>query len=294
MKRRAFLVSAGWGVAACDLRSVVAAIQGGFTGTPPERGHALRERWGQLASQLVTPGLTRSTRVIVAGGGIAGLAATRGLRVHAGCSVLRISEMRHGVEVDVLRHATNTLERWQAERCIVALPAFIAARVVASQPGFVTEAAGHLRYAAWAVANIHLREPLQDRPGPTVLTHYRALGDLPQGRQLLLQQPWSHWRDQTLADLARAHPDLPRKATRIDITRYGHGMSIPTPGTLCLLRKNDSYGKWDKQSLLLKTKQSKTHLLSTARLRFAHSDWSGYSIFEEAFTRGHFAGLARW
>ena len=24
--------------------------------------------------------------------------------------------------------------------------------------------------------------------------------------------------------------------------------------------------------------------------RFAHADWSGYSIFEEAFTRGHFAG----
>ena len=25
------------------------------------------------------------------------------------------------------------------------------------------------------------------------------------------------------------------------------------------------------------------------RLRFAHSDWSGYSVFEEAFTRGHAA-----
>jgi hypothetical protein len=25
------------------------------------------------------------------------------------------------------------------------------------------------------------------------------------------------------------------------------------------------------------------------RLTFAHSDWAGYSIFEEAFTLGHFA-----
>jgi len=25
---------------------------------------------------------------------------------------------------------------------------------------------------------------------------------------------------------------------------------------------------------------------------FAHADWSGYSVFEEAFTRGHAAGLA--
>ncbi len=27
------------------------------------------------------------------------------------------------------------------------------------------------------------------------------------------------------------------------------------------------------------------------RLLFAHSDWSGYSVFEEAFTRGHAAGM---
>ena len=30
---------------------------------------------------------------------------------------------------------------------------------------------------------------------------------------------------------------------------------------------------------------------TTARLAFAHADWSGYSVFEEAFTRGHGAGL---
>jgi hypothetical protein len=28
------------------------------------------------------------------------------------------------------------------------------------------------------------------------------------------------------------------------------------------------------------------------RLLFAHADWSGYSIFEEAFTRGDAAGVA--
>jgi len=30
----------------------------------------------------------------------------------------------------------------------------------------------------------------------------------------------------------------------------------------------------------------------SGRLHFAHADWSGYSIFEEAFTRGHVAGLS--
>ena len=30
---------------------------------------------------------------------------------------------------------------------------------------------------------------------------------------------------------------------------------------------------------------------ATPRLLFAHADWSGYSVFEEAFTRGHAAGV---
>lgn len=50
--------------------------------------------------------------------------------LHPGCSVLRIHEGRHGVEVDAFNHASNQLERWQAQRCIVALPVFVAARVL--------------------------------------------------------------------------------------------------------------------------------------------------------------------
>jgi hypothetical protein len=29
----------------------------------------------------------------------------------------------------------------------------------------------------------------------------------------------------------------------------------------------------------------------TASVSFAHGDWAGYSIFEEAFTAGHRAGM---
>ena len=61
------------------------------------------------------------------------------------------------------------------------------------------------------------------------------------------------------------------RATRIDITRYGHAMAMPVPGLL---------------------RQLGAQLPSAGRLAFAHADWSGYSIFEEAFTRGHLAGLA--
>ena len=246
------------------------------------------------------------------------LAAPLGDRLHTGSTVLRIRELRHGVEVDALNHSTQTVERWQAQQCIVALPVFIAARVVENPPAVLTAAAARLRYAPWCVANIHIDAPLQDhpgaapawdnvvygetggglgyvdarhqtldpRPGPTVLTYYQALGDLPNGRRQLLEQPWSHWRDQVLAALSVPHPDLPERATRMDITRYGHAMAVPAPGNLSkimLQRPVDGRKQLSKQEF---------PAIHSGRLQFAHADWSGYSVFEEAFTRGHAAGMA--
>jgi len=233
------------------------------------------------------------------------LAAPLGARLHTGQVVTRIAEGRAGVEVDAWDAASKSMVRWQAERCIVALPVFIAARVVENPPSLLTSAAAHVRYAPWLVANVHLRGPLADRVGAapswdnviygtrglgyvdarhqtldptprgTVLSWYRPLGpsgyDTGDGRQLLLERPWTAWRDELLAELSVPHPDLPALATRVEITRYGHAMSIPRPG---LLAQIGAHG--DR--------------VAAGRLSFAHADWSGYSIFEEAFTRGHIAG----
>lgn len=112
-------------------------------------------------------------------------------------------------------------------------------------------------------------QSLNPRRGATVLTWYLPLGDQGlEGRRALLDLPWTHWRDQVLAELSVPHPDLREQVTRIDITRYGHAMAVPTPGPQVA---------WPTRE---------------GRLRFAHSDWSGYSVFEEAFTRGHLAGAA--
>jgi monoamine oxidase len=141
------------------------------------------------------------------------LAAPLQERLHTGCVVLRINTTKHGVEVDAYNTATQAVERWQAQRAIVALPIFIAARVVQDAPEFLRQAASRTVYAPWLVANIHIKTALLDRPGPapswdnvlygkhqgagglgyvdamhqslqpvpgaTVLTHYRALGDAP-------------------------------------------------------------------------------------------------------------------
>ena len=127
-------------------------------------------------------------------------------------------------------------------------------------------------------------------PGATVLTWYRALGDEPGAREALLNTPWASWRDAILAELAPAHPDLASQTQRIDIVRYGHAMAVPVPGVLSQIAQ---WRTSDKRQQLLKTEHLPVpHFAEAPRLRFAHSDWAGYSVFEEAFTLGHAAGLA--
>ena len=286
------------------------------------------------------------------------LAAPLKERLHRGWVVVRIAAVKHGVEVDAFNPATQVMHRWVAERCIVALPIFVAARVVENPPDFLRQAEDRTRYAPWLVANIHIKAPLQDRPGAapswdnviyggfdesgaggpqqsghsgqieqgrpgeqsrqggqslpgaqstftgglgyvdathqsllpvpgaSVLTHYRALGDVLQGRKLLMDTPWATWRDAILDELSQAHPDIRAKTTRIDITRYGHAMAVPIP------QKIGQIGLWPSSNMhspLLNIEQS---AFSAGPLAFAHSDWAGYSVFEEAFTMGHVAGHA--
>jgi hypothetical protein len=220
-------------------------------------------------------------------------------RLHAGCAVVRVAAGRHTVEADVWNAAQSRIERWTAGHAVVALPLFLAARVVQTPPAALAEAAAAMRYAPWLVANLQLREALLDRAGappswdnvvhgsrmlgyvdamhqstrpyasPTVLTAYWALPAAE--RSALLQRPAAVWAQAVVDELATVHPDLPRKLAQADLMRYGHAMSIPVPG----LRGHAALRA-------LGTPQG--------RLHFVHADLSGYSVLEEAFTRGTRAG----
>lgn len=242
------------------------------------------------------------------------------------CSVLAIAEDRHGVQIDTWHHGRGRHERWLAGKCVVALPTFVAARVVRDAPQFLQTVARRLDWAPWLVANIHVRGPLADRPGaepawdnviyqdgnegglgyvdagnqrldritraPTVLSYYQALGDWADGRRQLLQQPFGFWRERIVRSLSLPHPDLLLQATRMEITRYGHAMAIPRPGDQQVLSQIAlSAHTGGRKQLLNGERISSLPLPATARLGFAHSDWAGYSVLEEAFTRGHHAGL---
>jgi len=235
------------------------------------------------------------------------LADPLGDRIVTGRVVLRIAPLKQSLQVEAYNVATKQIERYEAAQCIAAMPLFITARVLNAPSRALTEAASRMPHAPWGVANIHIEAPLYDKPGappswdnviygarglgyvdaghqklnplpePTVLTYYRSMGDDPQGRARLLSRDWATWRDEVLDELSDPHPDLSSKALRIDVARWGHAMAVPVPG----MRSSAALAALQRpQSDLWR------------RLHFAHSDLSGYSVFEEAFTHGWRAGNA--
>ncbi|HEY1130497.1 MAG TPA: FAD-dependent oxidoreductase [Roseateles sp.] len=216
-------------------------------------------------------------------------------RIHLGRSVLRVAEGRHGIDLLAWNEAADAPERWQARAVVLATPLFIAARLLAAPPEALRRATAQLSHAPWLTANLLLSEPLLTRPGappawdnvrygtralgyvdarhqsldptprPPLLTAYLAL---PTARRAeLLNQPWQHWAGVVSDELAQTHPDLPAKLVRADLCRFGHAMSIPTPG--------------------LRSSAALTALSEArGRIVFAHADLAGYSVFEEAYTAG--------
>ncbi|WP_156422003.1 flavin monoamine oxidase family protein [Paucibacter sp. KCTC 42545] len=216
-------------------------------------------------------------------------------QLHSGRTVLRISPDKHQVQVQAWNEATQSPEVWEARQVVLATPLFIANRLLAGALAPLRAAAQVSRYAPWLVANLHIGAPLLQRvgappswdnvvyggqalgyvdamhqslspqSGATVLTAYWAL---PQARRAeLLQADWRPWLGLVLAELSHVHPDLPGQLLRADLMRWGHAMSIPVPG----LRGASSLAALRRPQ---------------GRLHFAHSDLAGYSVFEEAYTRG--------
>ena len=222
------------------------------------------------------------------------LAAPLAGRIHGARTVARVREEREGVQL--LAWHGDRLEAWHARTVVLALPLFVALRLLDNPPEALRQAAAAQVHAPWLVANLQIDKPLLERQGvppawdsvaygsaalgyvdamhqslrpyagATVLTAYSALpGD---ARAALLGRPWADWARQVVDELTPLHPDLPQRLQRIDLMRYGHAMAVPVPG--------QQAGAAARAALRG----------GTGRVRFAHADLAGYSIFEEAFTAG--------
>lgn len=210
--------------------------------------------------------------------------------IRTGQFVFRISQE----SADVLDVQTRTSYRVLADHIIFACPAFLS-KYVMEKPPDVAE----FEYAPWLVANLTLDSLPRQRSGApiawdnvmydsqslgyvvathqslathqneTVLTYYYPLtGSSPAAeRKRLLDASWESWVDFILADLSKPHPEIRDLVRNVDIMRWGHAMVRPGPGFV-----------WGE------ARQKLTKPFG--KIQFAHSDLSGFSIFEEAQYRG--------
>ncbi|MBE2258169.1 MAG: NAD(P)-binding protein [Rhodobacteraceae bacterium] len=205
---------------------------------------------------------------------------------------------RGRVTIDLWLPAERRTLRLLAEQLIWAAPLFLVPHVFGGEPA-LGAAARTYSYAPWLVANLTLsrfpddrhgapmawdnvlygssglgyvvasHQQLRVRPGATVLTWYRAFAEMAprQGRVLLRDTPRAVWADEILAELERPHANIRQVTTRLDVFRNAHAMARPVPG-------------------LIGGAARQLFAADGERLRFAHADVSGFSLFEEAHFRG--------
>lgn len=222
---------------------------------------------------------------------VKGMLARIDARIDKGRVAVAVHEQDGAVAVDVVDPAAGELVRIRARAAVLAVPAFVAARLF-------PEAAGRglpVRVSSpWLVANLHVRWPVEpDRPWDsvlyegaglgyvdarhqrtdlaerTVLTYYRAYGapDVAATRAALVAAPWERLLDGIVRDLAPAHPSLLDELERADVMIWGHGMPRPRPG-------------------FLGERPFEVPCALGDRIAWAHVDRSGMAIFEEAHARG--------
>lgn len=213
---------------------------------------------------------------------------------------LAVSVKHNGdrVQINYLDVNTKTLKSFSAEHCILAIPQFVAARLLADQERQLLVKA-NLHYVPWMVANLTVRQ-IEERNGQppswdNVIYGSEALGYVDATHQQVQQRkdkrnltyylPLTHtepetartqafrtthsdWAEKILADLQKVHPDIREQTENIDVMIWGHAMVQPLPGMI--------HG--GLRAKLVQSIRQKIH--------FAHTDLAGISIFEEGFYQG--------
>jgi hypothetical protein len=212
--------------------------------------------------------------------------------------VYRIEQGRNGVSVDVYNPVEKVSTRIVAQHVVFACPTF-QSRYLLPMEESIRDSVSQFEYAPWLVANLTVDRFPDQRAGvpiawdnviynsdslgyvvathqsltasqqKTVLTYYYPLAGGPplEERKRLLDTDWSTWCEFILSDLSKPHPEIREITQNIDIMKWGHAMIRPRPGFV-----------WGA------ARQQMTQPLG--RIHFAHSDLSGFSLFEEAQYRG--------
>jgi hypothetical protein len=213
--------------------------------------------------------------------------------------VYRLTDAGKETWVDVFNPGENSSTRVRAKQVICSCPRIFAPYLIEGISPGDSPQVKEFHYGPWLVANLTLsafpetksgmdtawdnviydspslgyvvatHQSLATRVRKTVFTYYHALvgGPPAQERTRLLQTSWAEWADFIVRDLSRPHPEIRDLITRLDIFRWGHAMVQPRVGFI--------WGEARRQAARPR-----------GNIHFAHSDLSGFSIFEEAQYRG--------
>ena len=220
--------------------------------------------------------------------------------LHTGTLAYDLRETATGVEVLVYDVAAGHSSRVRARQVLLATPQHIAHRLLAAVPGHALLPPGTLHHAPWLIANLTVQglpqgpgRPLswdnvrygsaslgyinamqqglqQDDGRAKVITLYWPLTDEAPGpaRRRAYQTTYAEWLPRIVAELETYHPGVTPYVQQADLWVWGHGMVAPTPG------------------LLWGSARAAAQLPIRNRIFFAHTDYSGISIFEEGFYQG--------
>ena len=209
-----------------------------------------------------------------------------------------VRKSEDGIKVSYYDVKTRTMQGILAQHCIIAVPQFVAARLLGddTRRQLVKD---NLHYAPWMVANLTVSD-LHERSGQpaswdNVIYGSKSLGYVDATHQQLLQgrmkrnltyycpitdsapekdrmeafgTTHSSWCEKIFNDLKVIHPDIREKTENVDIRLWGHAMVQPRPGII--------HG--DVRAKLAESIHNSIH--------FAHTDTAGVSIFEEGFYQG--------
>lgn len=212
--------------------------------------------------------------------------------------VTQIKPSDGGISIHYFDVNENQLKAIDAEQCILAVPQFIASRLL--QDELRKEAVNkQLHYVPWMVANLSVAQ-LEERNGAppswdnviydsdslgyVVATHQFVQQHIPnrnltyylplikempgEARKLAQNTTYEQWTEKVMADLKRIHPNINDAVQEVNVQVWGHAMVQPLPGLI-----HGNIRKELSQSLY-------------NCVHFAHTDVAGVSLFEEGFYQG--------
>jgi hypothetical protein len=220
-------------------------------------------------------------------------------QLRTGMLVKKVSAYNNYVEILLQDQKTNKFILTKTKKCIVAIPPFVAQKIIDPALPYAFEYVKELPHSPWMVAAITLdnipeargmdlcwdnvaykqrslgyifdqHQELDRKDEKKVLSLYFTFNedDPKKARSRISNFSEQDWEKLVYEEMELMHPGVSEFIEEIDVFIWGHGMIMPKKG---LIKGGILKG-------LAKPIDNK--------LFFAHSDLAGYSTFEEAFDQG--------